>query len=1363
MSEIRQARPDTGVAPTSFAQQRLWFIDQLEQGETAYSVLIPTRLRGPLDADALAASLTAVVARHEILRTTYTAVAGEPVQVVHPPAPVPLPLTDLSALTPELRREAVHRTVREEETQPFDLAAGPLVRARLLRLGADDHVLLCGVHHIAVDVPSIHLLYDELAAGYNARARGEEPLLPALPVQYSDYASWERTRMQGPERDRLLAYWRRQLDGLAPLDLPADRPAPDVASGRGGFQDRDLPVDLISGLEALAAAEGVTLFDVLVAGLVAVLARYTGQDDIAVGTVVHRRPLPELRPLIGFFANTLVLRVDVSGAPTFRELVARVAEVVRTAREHDELPFDAVVHELAPRRESNRTPLFRVYFGLDETPEVLPRFGGLDAQGMLPDFSTAKFDLGFKVRARFHDSSPPKLFSIFSVDLFDDDRINRMLGHVLTLLEEGVADPDRRVTRLPMLTRAERHDVLVTWNDTERPFPDQSCLHELFEGWVADRGEAAAVVCAGETLTYGELEAQANRLAHRLRALGVGRDTVVGVCLRRSVRQAVAVLGVLKAGGAFLPLDPEYPADRLGFMLADSGAWGVLTEQRLLDRFAAATPGHGPDRGSHEPGRGHVLVLDAEDLDAEPTARPESLATPDDLAYVIYTSGSTGTPKGIELRHRGAVNNFTDFNERFAIGPGDAVLGVSSPSFDMSVYDLLGMVGAGGTLVLPAPEEVREPRQWARLIAEHAVTVWHSAPALLELLVEHLGRQSDQDGEQGGGDRTAPRASGPLPLRLALLGGDWIAVSLPDRFRALAPGAQVVALGGATEASMDSTIFLVGEVDPAWASIPYGRPMANQRAYVLDRYLEPLPVGVPGELYLAGAGLARGYRGRPELTAERFVEHAFTGGTPDGRHERLYRTGDQARYRADGVLELLGRTDFQVKVHGLRIELGEIEAVLRRHPAVADAVVVARGERGRTTLAAFVRPAGPSADRPAAPPDRPDPPDHADRPGQEELRCWLRTSLPDHMVPADIVTLEELPTGPNGKVDRRALSTWEPARDSSGLPPRDPVEAGIAAVWREVLGRDRIGIDDDFFHLGGDSFAAVRTMLALDSPVPVVELFKNPTVRTLAARIRTVRTGQARLLYELTPAGRDAELTLVCLPYGGGNAVNYRQLAEALPLRFALWAAALPGHDPGTRYQPFLLAGDAARRLADEVAERISGPIVVYGHCAGATTGIELARALQERGADLRTVYVAGSLPDPDPAGSLRRADEMSDREYADHLAGIGGFAGALDSVEVEIIMRAGRHDMVEATRFFQRGPDDGAPRLELPLHCVIGDADPTTDGFASRYLDWAPYAASLDLSVIRGGGHYFIRDHAGELAALIDAQLGACASRRPL
>jgi amino acid adenylation domain-containing protein len=1282
--------------PAGFAQRQMWLVSQQEQHTTAQNVLVPLRLTGRLDVAALTAAVTELVRRHAVLRTTFRFDGDELVQVVREPGPVAVPVIDLSEAGDE-QDDRVHDVFGDLEATPFDLAVDPVLRARLVRLADDDHVLVLCVHHIAIDAESVPLVHQELAAAYNAEVRGGANELPEPVAQYTDYATWQLQERDGPARHARLEHWRQQLAGLSTLDLPTDRPVPSEPSGAAGFLELPLDPDHVAALADLA--DGATVVDGLQAVLTLLLSRYSGQDDVAVGTTASVRDRAELNRLVGYFQNTLVLRTDLTGEPTFRELVARTAAVRRAALANAALPFDAVVAELAGDRAVNRSPFFRVYFGHDSDGGAPPDFDGLAVEAMLPEFSTARFDLSVKVVTAGTDAT---LYLVYSEDLYDEATMRRLLGHYATLLADVVARPDEPAHLATMLTPAELHDILVTWNDTAGEFPDQSCLHELIEQAVDRNPDAVAVIAGDDRVTYGELDARANRLAHRLRALGVTSETLVGTCLHRSAQYAVAVLAVLKAGGGYLPLDPDYPTDRLEFMISDAKVWGVLTQQDILPRLAGTT---------------RLVDLDTEDTTTEPDSRPAPVAGPDNVAYVIYTSGSTGRPKGIVLRHQGALNNFVDINSRYGVGPGDALFAISSPSFDMSVYDLLGTLMAGATVVMPGSDETKEPARWTELVQQHNVTVWHSVPALLDLVLDHVSRQQDAT----------------LPLRQAIMSGDWIPVTLPERVWTYAPNCVFAAQGGSTEASMDSVHYPVTEVPPEWTSIPYGFPMRNQKAWVLDRNMRPQPIGVPGEFHLGGVGVARGYLHRPELTADRFVEHTF----PDGRTERIYKTGDLARYRPDGSTELLGRMDFQVKVHGLRIELGEIETAMVRHPAVAEACVVARGERGDLTLAGFVRL---------------EPGTTHDEAG---LKDWLRETLPVHMVPTTIMALEKFPISPNGKVDRTALSAIRPvAAAGGGAAPADELEERIAAIWRDVLGVEELGVDEDFFSRGGDSFAAVRAMLAMDSPVPVVELFKNPTVRAIAERIRAAGTEPARVLHELRPAGPRTEATLVCVPYGGGNAMGYQPLAEALSDRFALWAVTLPGYEPTDTDVEFLPFDESVAQCAAEVLERISGPVVVYGHCMGTVLAADLARRLEEAGADVRAVYLAAHLPVQDPAESLRAEQVTSDEEWAGYLTSIGGFDGALDWSTVEHMMRAGRNDHIGSMNFLLRAYAEPPRRITAPVHCVYGDADPATEGFAERHTDWLHFAESLDVSVIPGGNHYFVRNNATELAELIDRQI---------
>ncbi|WP_283138056.1 non-ribosomal peptide synthetase [Rhizohabitans arisaemae] len=1313
----RRAAPETGTEPDgpiprpdgrpgvlSFAQRRLWFVDQLRPGSPAYNVPVATRIHGPLDAARLRDALQALLDRHEVLRTVYPAHddsgASEPVPQVLHGYRLPLPVTDVDG------EAGLRRFFDADAGAPFDLAGAVPVRASLARLGPEEHVLLLNLHHIVTDGWSMRLLYTELEHLY--ASGGATAGLPALPIQYGDFAAWQRRRVDGDRLTRLKDFWTGELDGVAPTDLPTDRPRPAVFDHAGESSFIELPADLIARLRERGRAEGATLYMTLLAGFAAVVARYTGSDDVIVGTSVAGRDHPAVSDLIGFFVNTLPLRIRTGGDPEFRELVRRTRTTTLSAYAHQELPFDLIVDALRIPRDPSRPPLTSVMFLLDDALDTAPKLPGLRTEPVDFDAGTAKYDLMISV----HDAgSSVRAMVQYPSALFDAETIEALLGHFLTLLEAAAGDPGTRLSRLPLLGGGERERILHDWNDTAAEFPGHLCLHRLFEERADAAPEATALRCAGtgETVAYRDLDERANRLAHHLIAHGVRPDQPVALALRRGVDLVVAVLAVLKAGGAYVPLDPGYPPERLAFMVRDAQAPIVITRTELLGGI---------------PADAHTVrvLLDADhaEIAARPHDRPDSGVTSRHLAYVIYTSGSTGPPKGIALEHRGVVNNLLDLNGSHGIGPGDAVLSLSSPSFDMSVYEILGMLGAGGTLVLPDPVSAKDPAHWAELIVRHGVTVWNSAPSLLGLLLDQL--------EHAGGPA--------LPLKVAFLGGDWIPVAQPGRIRAFAPGLAFTALGGATEASIHSTVFHVGDVDPEWRSIPYGRPMANQRTYILDERSRPVPAGVPGELHLGGVGLARGYLNRPELTQERFVVVE----TEPGRPERLYRTGDIARHRRDGVLELLGRTDFRIKLNGLRIEPGEVESGLRALPGVRESVVTTRTDGGSAKLVAYVVP------------------DAGAEPDPAVLRAALGATLPAHAVPSAVVVLDRMPLSPNGKVDRKAL----PAPGGRAAPGRrpdsgdDPLAASIAAVWRDVIGTGAIGLDDDFFAAGGDSFAAVRAIRAVEGDLRVVELFTHPTPRRLAARIRALREAPGEgpehtLLHRLTPdrPGGPPELTLVCFPHGGGDAIIYRPLAAELPSRIALWAVSPPGHDPA-RPGPMIPVSEFAELAADEIIRTIRGPYAVYGHCAGVVAALETTRVLEERGQHPCALHLAAAMPEDDPEYSLELERVSTDDDLVAHLKSMDGFDGVLDERDLAAVLRMVRHDMTEAARFFARTPDGYQTRLSTPLTCIIGDADDATAGYAEGHLAWGRYAREVGLSVIPGGRHYFAKHLPEQLAELL-------------
>ena len=1034
-----------GPPPLSFAQQRLWFLDRLAPGDAAYNIATPVSITGLLDPARLRRSLASVIARHDSLRTTFCLAGSEPVQeIADGSSACALPVVDLSALAGG-RGEAEALRLRDDDAaRPFDLAAGPLLRSALLRLEPERHLLLLNLHHIISDGWSNGVLVRELTSLYELN---DGALLPELPVQYADFAVWQRRWLAGEVLERQAAIWRRRLAGVPPsLDLPSDRPRPPVRSSRGALRELALEPLLVLRLKEVARRQGATLFTVLLAAFQALLCRWTGQEDLCVGVPVANRNHREVAGLIGFFVNTLVLRGDLSGDPGLGELLKRLREVTLEAFEHQDLPFEKLVELLRPQRDPSRSPLVQVLLTLQNTPGAVLAAGGLRLELIPPPGRVAKGDVSVSLSEGGDGCLGGAL--TYSTDLFDGTTMQRFAAHFSALLAAATADPQRPLSELSFLSAGETAQLLREWNDSRRA-ADPLPLHLRFAAQAIETPQAIAVETAERSLTYRELSERAACLARRLVALGAGPEVVVAVQADRSPELIVGALGIWMAGGVYLPLDPSHPQERRAWALADSGA------ALLLAAGDEAVP----------PFNGLVIRLDELDGDTEEAAPPSWHGQinhhPDNLAYVLYTSGSTGRPKGVMVPHRGLAN-MAHQTALFAAGPGSRVLLFASPAFDASLLDLALALGSGATLCLVPG---RELPGLASLLRERKITHLHLPPSALAA----LGEGGPPDG-----------------LACVILGGEICPAPLAARWGA---GRRLFNDYGPTEATVFAT---VGELRQG--RLTTGRPILDVEAHLLDRRLHPVPIGVPGEVCLAGAGLARGYLGRPDLTAERFVPHLYAG--PEERGARLYRTGDLARRLPDGCLDILGRIDRQVKVRGIRVELGEIEAALLRHPEVREAAVLARGAGDGgdgMSLVAWVSPAG--AVEPA------------------ELRAFLRESLPAPVVPAAIFAIDRLPLTANGKVDRDALARMEPVAGVAGVagmvvrreeaPPRTELEQTVAATWCEVLGLQSVSRNESFFDLGGHSLllARVQARLAetLRREVPLLKLFEHPTVESLAA------------------------------------------------------------------------------------------------------------------------------------------------------------------------------------------------------------------------------------------------------------------------
>ncbi|MEV0005090.1 amino acid adenylation domain-containing protein, partial [Micromonospora sp. NPDC050980] len=1321
-ARIPRAAPDAGPAPLSSGQHRLWFLDQA-YAQNAYTVGTTLLLDGALDEDALRAALAGVVRRHEALRTVFPlGPDGDPVQRVCPAGPVELPVRTAPAEPdpvgpPSIVEPAVadalpgwvHAALAADVRRPFDLAGGPLFRAVLLRVADDRHVLSLTMHHAVSDGWSLGVVAREVAALYAAAREGRADPLPELAVQYGDYARWQRTRLAEPDHPDL-AYWRAQLAGVpAALELPTDRPRPPVQTFDGAVRTLVLPRPAADALRRFSQEHGATLAMTLLAAWQTVLFRWSGQRDFCVGTPVAGRIRAELEPMVGFFVTMLPMRTVLDGDWTFTELLGRVRRTALDAYDHQEVPFERLVDLVDAPRDLSRNPLFQVMFNLLNVPEQRDvEAAGVRMTPFAVEPGIAQQDLALYA----YEVAEGLRFRLeYNTALFDATTAERMVGHLQTLLAAAVTDPGVRLAALPLLTAAERAR-LAEWNDTATPAgwdgsPGAPTLVDLFAHRVATGPDRPAVTFGPTTLDYATLDARANRLAHRLRRAGVGPDVPVAVCLPRSPELPVALLGVLKAGGAYVPVDPEYPVERQRYVLAHSGAPVLVTEPGLVDRFADFD--------------GTVTTPDAA---GEPDTAPPPSVGPDHLAYLIYTSGSTGRPKGVRVTHGAVVNTLAAMRERPGLTRDGTMLAMASFAFDMSVPELFLPLVVGARMLLVDRDVAYDAPRLAALLAAERVTLAQGTPTTWRLLIE--------SGWTGTPGLTAVCGGEAVPAPLAR--------QLADRVDALWN------LYGPTEAAVWATMDRI-TADDTRPTI--GRPIGNMRVHLLDAAAQPVPVGVPGEIHLGGPGLARDYHGDPALTAARFVPDPDGGG-------RLYRTGDLGRRLADGRIEFLGRGDSQVKVRGFRIELGEIEAVLRRHDAVRDAAVVVREDAGEKSVVAYLTLTGgpePDAGGELTADFTADP---------APWRAYVRTWLPDYMVPSAFVPLSRMPLNANGKVDRAALPAPRRDRAAAGAgEPDTPLRAALARRWAEVLGYDRVGIDDDFFDLGGDSFRAIKALAGSEPAISVLDLFRHPTIRALTAHLDATGGSAGRLLHELTPArpGPPATLTLLCVPFGGGSAITFQPLADALPAGVSLYALERPGHDLNRPDEPMLGLDELVERCVAEVVEQITGPVAVYGHCVGGAEAVELARRLEAAGVEVTGVAIGAHFPAPRLPGRvfgwLRRWFPVerwaSKRRTLESLRAMGFFTEVFDAREKDFVMRVVLADAARGEDYYTDVYAAGLPRrLSAPLVCVVGGGDRATELYQERYLEWEFFADRVSLEVIDGAGHYFAKHQPAELAAII-------------
>lgn len=1055
-------RPQQGSASVSFAQERLWFLDQLQPNQPLYNESYAFRIEGSLNVTALAQSLNEIVRRHEVLRTTFTMVE-QPLQFIIPALTLALPIVDLQSLPKDQQEAEVRCLITEEQARPFDLINGPLVRATLLQLSKAQYVLLFTMHHIICDQWSFGILIREVVALYEAFKNGQLSPLPELPIQYADFAVWQRQWLQGVVLESQLSYWKQQLSNAPTvLELYTDYPRPVVQTNRGARQSLVLSQPITVELKALSQQEKTTLFMTLLAIFKTLLYRYTGQDDIVVGTTISGRNRSEIEELIGFFVNTLVMCTDLSGPLSFREVLQRVREVALGAYANQDLPFEQLVEELQPERNLSYTPLFQVMFQLDNTPTTTLELPGLTLSPLEFHNEMAKFDLTLSMM----DTEQGLIGSLeYNTDLFNAATITRMLKHFQTLVEGIVANPDQQISDLLLLPKTEQHQLLVEWNNTQTEYiQNKSCIHELFEAMVERSPDAIAVVFENEQLTYRELNQRANQLADYLRSMEVKPEILVGICVERSLEMVIGILGILKAGGAYVPLDPSYPKERLALILDDVKPLVLLTQKHLVAELPTSTA--------------QVVCLDEWQLYAQHSQEnPSSSVTAENLAYVIYTSGSTGTPKGVLITHQALVNHSIAAAKTYELQPEDRILQFASVSFDVAAEELFSSWLSASTVVI-RPNTILLFAHFVQFLVQEKLTVLNLPTAYWHEWVSYLAQT---------------KASLPPTLRLVIVGTEQ---TLPEKLALWQklvgeahPRIRWLNAYGPTEATIGVTIYEPPEPatfqeNQAANYVPVGRPIANTQVYLLDKHLQPTPMGVPGELYISGICIARGYLNHPELTAEKFIPNPF--GEKSGM--RLYRTGDLARYLPNGDIELLGRIDEQVKIRGFRIEPNEISAKLQQHTKVREAAVIAREDKhGDLYLVAYVSP------------------DSEQVLANTELRSFLQDKLPQYMVPSSFVILPTLPLLANGKLDKRSLpapETLRPELTDGFVMPQTQMEQTIATVWQKALNLENIGIHNNFFELGGHSLLMVKVHSQLRELFPIdlslLDMFRYPTISSMA-------------------------------------------------------------------------------------------------------------------------------------------------------------------------------------------------------------------------------------------------------------------------
>ncbi|MCR8656495.1 non-ribosomal peptide synthetase/MFS transporter [Paenibacillus endoradicis] len=1319
--------------PLSFPQQRIMFFEEYMPGTERYNFANGYKLIGKLDVTSLHKTLNEIIKRHEIMRAVISYENDDYVQIIRPEFTIDLPVIEL------IDENKVFERMEKEATAPYDFLNGPLVKATLFRLDPEKHVLVWMTHHLIYDGWSADVFDEELPAIYRSFVLEEPLVLPELPIQYPDFAVWQRQWMTGTEYDNQLSYWKKKLTPVpATLDLPTDYPRPSIQVERkAGFFSMSLEPSFSQRIRDASKQLGCTSFVLLLAAYKVLLASYNGKKEIVVGTPMANRGKQEIEKLAGFFANTVALRSAIDMGGTFSDFIAAVRDTVLEANDHQDLPFDRLVDEVNPDRVIGHSLFFDTMFlferhgqAMVDLPDlqIVPFVGDRTRGGML-DLTMTVFEnqkLGMEVTLTYR------------LDLFRESTIQQMADHFCNILEHVLDNSELPLYTVAALSGDQLRKVLVDWNAIETSPADLQFPHLLAERQANLTPTAIAVCSEGNMLTYQELNERANRLAHYLRRMEIGPNHTVGLYMERTVDIIVGLLGILKAGGAYVPLDPKLPVDRLRMIAQEADVSVIVTEDSLADLQ--------PQFDDKESTPIRMVSLDSDwvTIGQEDSSNPEVVSKPSDLMYVLFTSGSTGTPKGVAVEHRNYANYFEGIMQRLELRQGLSFAIVSTLAADLGTPMIWGALATGGTLHVIPYERAADPDAFASYCETYPIDVMKIVPSHMELL---LG---------------VSKPSVIIPRECLILAGEASHWGTIAEIRRLHPGCRIQNHYGPTETTVSVLTYEVpvgGNEQDHQAVLPLGRPLPNAPAYVLNDYLQPVPAGSIGELYIGGSAVTRGYYGRPDLTAERFLPNPFK----DQLGDRMYRTGDLVRHLPNGTIQFIGRMDQQVKIRGYRVETGEIEHVLLQVKGLHDAVVTVReDEPGDKRLVAYLVPehhfVSPSQDMSLL----------GAQIDLKAIRKYLKSVLPDYMLPSAFVEIERLPLNENGKLDRAKLpvpSNENRVGDSGFSAPETKEEHQIAAVWSEVLGLDKVGVNDEFFDLGGDSFKAIKVVRKMGNSFSVMDLFQYPTVRELAEHLTSGATRSDDLLIEFKKASNigGKAITLVCVPYGGGSAITFQPLAKDLPPNYSLFAVELPGHDYSRHGQLLASLDETTSRIAEEIKSKVKGEVYLYGHCLGGAMVLRTALLLQQANVEVNGVFMAGTFPGTRlPFKLTERWHRMfpsekwtSDKFARDMLRAFGGFDDEISPEEQKFVLRNLRHDAREAEDYYTALyalPEK--PKLKAPISCIVGGADRMTEFYEERYLEWQDFSEDVGLHVVEHAGHYFHKHQSNLVVKIISQQI---------